>query len=70
MFWKLRGANCPLKQSPHLSSHTDLHAATMNGFNDRGMDEGDFGESKSASVVKAFDAFRESHYLPHSLLVA
>ena len=42
----------------------------MNGFNDRGMDEGDFGESKSASVVKAFDAFRKSHYLPRSLLVA
>jgi len=31
----------------------------MNGFNDRGMDEGNFGESKSTSVVKAFDAFRE-----------
>ena len=52
------------------SSHIDLHAVAMNGFNARGMNEGDFGESKSASVVKAFDAFRESHYLLHPLLGA
>jgi hypothetical protein len=30
----------------------------MNGFSDRGLDEGAFGESKATSVVKAFDAFR------------
>ena len=56
--------------SPRASNHIDLHAAAMNGFNDRGMDEGDFGESKSTSVVKAFDAFRESSLLLSLLLDA
>jgi len=31
----------------------------MDGFAERGIDEGDFGEKKGLSVVKAFDAFRE-----------
>jgi hypothetical protein len=31
----------------------------MNGFAERGLDEGAFGE-KTGSIVKAFDAFRES----------
>ena len=32
----------------------------MNGFADRGLDEGDFGSAKGLSVVKSFDAFRKS----------
>jgi hypothetical protein len=37
----------------------------MNGFAEHGLDEGAFGE-KTGNIVKAFDAFREFHFIQPS----
>lgn len=65
--------NAYLASSPYLPvdllrtlSRSSCRTSTMNGFNEKGLDEDSFGEKTTLSGLKTFDAFRKSRF--HSLI--
>lgn len=66
--WRLQSRSCVNR---HVSAYTawslqslprvgPAHTSVMDGFQERGLDEDNFGGSSALAAVKAFDAFRKS----------